>query len=371
MHISEINTHIKPFDLSKKEELGSLWRILQQRADCTFFLSWQWISNWLALVTSQMFVIEAYRDNNIVGLGVFVEQERKVFGFIPIKQWYLHRTGIEQQDQIWVEYNDFLLDSQIADEVRNQMINAISCYDHTVQEFVIGLSADKVISCFNKYFDHSRELITTQGYLIDLSSVKENYLDCIPSKNTRSQIKRSDKLLNQQDRIKFDVVTDKDDIKVLLTEIAELHIKRWQNTIEGSGFTNDLFMAFHQKLANDGNSIVQISVLSLDNKSLGYLLNFVYNDRVYFYLSALTTSPNNKIKIGLSLHSKAIQYYLRLNIKTYDFLGGEARYKKSLSNSNYVLSMKTFNRKSFILIIESMLKRIKFKFKLLLLKYTN
>jgi hypothetical protein len=112
-------------------------------------------------------------------------------------------------------------------------------------------------------------------------------------------------------------------------------------------------------------------VLSLDDRALGYLVNFVYKDSVYFYLSALTTLNNNKIKIGLSLHSRAIQYYLRSNIKVYDFLGGEARYKESLSNSKYALSMKSFNRKSYVLIIESTLKRIKFKIKLLLLKYTN
>ena len=371
LQIQKIITQIKPFELSQKDQLAILWSDLEKRANCSVFLSWQWISNWLSLVSKQMFVVEAYQGSKIVGLGIMVEQQRKAFGLLPIKQWYLHRTGIEQQDQIWTEYNDFLLDQQIADEVRDKMVSAINCYDKSVQEFVIGLSSNRVTSCFEKHFKHSAEQMTAQGYSVDFSEIKDSYLETVPSKNTRSQIKRSDKLLSQMGILTFDVVTDKNQVKALFSEISKLHIVRWQNTREGSGFTNELFKIFHQRFINGGDSTVQISVLSLDNKALGYLVNFVYNDRVYFYLSALTTSANNKIKIGLSLHSKAIQYYLSLKLKTYDFLGGEARYKQSLSNSQYVLSMKSFNRNSYILIIESAFKIIKSNCKLLLLKYTD
>jgi len=60
---------------------------------------------------------------------------------------------------------------------------------------------------------------------------------------------------------------------------------------------------------NNTNNIVQIAVLTLDEVELGYLVNFVYNNQVYFYVSVCKKNSDNKIKVGLPYYCEAIQYY--------------------------------------------------------------
>ena len=371
LHIQEITTRIRAFDRSEKEVLAKQWQNLESRANCSVFLSWLWIGHWLELVSDNMFVIEAYQNEQLVGLGVFVENYRKLFGVLPIKQWHLHRTGNVKQDQIWIEYNDFLLADNVANEVRLSMVEALYRHDKSLKEMVIGLSSEKVLSCFEQHFTQSSLLIESLGYVVDFSSIEKNYLQEVLSKNTRSQVNRSNKILNQLGELSFKLVTKPDEINTLYKDIAKIHIERWGNTEEGSGFSNKVFTTFHQQLINnDDTGTVQIAVLSLNNSPIGYLVNYVYKQKVYFYLSALTTFSSNKIKVGLTLHEKTISHYENLNIKSYDFLGGDARYKRSLSNQSYELALCSFSRNDWLLIIESQLKYLKNQIKLLFNKAT-
>ena len=369
MHIQDVTTRIRSFDLSEKKALATQWKSLEGRANCSVFLSWLWIGQWLELVSDKMFVIEAYQNEEVVGLGVFVENQRKALGLFSITQWHLHRTGNVQQDQIWIEHNDFLLAADIADEVRCIMIEALYNHNDKYHEVIIGLSSVKVLNYFHQHFTQSSILIESSGYAVNYSSINKSYLQEVLSKNTRSQINRSNKILNQLGELTFKVVTKTDEIRSLYNDIAAIHIERWGNTTEGSGFSNKAFVDFHHQLVNnDKSSTVQVVVLLLDKVPIGYLINYIYNEKVYFYLSALKSFSNNKIKIGLTLHEKAIDYYAREGIKSYDFLGGEARYKDSLSNTRYGLALNSFYKKYWLLTIERQLKHLKNQIKLLISK---
>ena len=366
---SKMTVSIKPFCLAEKEFVAIKWQALEQKANCSVFLSWLWIGNWLDLVTDKLFLIECHQGENVVGLGFFVEKTRKIFGVIPVKQWWLHKTGNTEQDQIWTEHNDFLLAEDTADVVRLAMVEALYNYDNQKKEIVVGLSSDKVLQCFYQHFSQSNSLVKTLGYVTDFSYIKTSYQHEVLSKNTRAQINRSNKILNQLGNLAFNVVTEKAEVNALYKDIARIHIERWGNTKEGSGFSNKVFTTFHQQLVNnDAASTVQIAVLLLNNSPIGYLVNFVYKQKVYFYLSALTTFSNSKIKVGLTLHEKAISYYASQGMKSYDFLGGEARYKRSLSNQSYKLSMYSFYKNNLLLMVESKLKHVKVQIKLWLLK---
>jgi len=367
-------TTVKPFELSQKEKLGEKWLELERDSDCSVFLSWLWIGNWLDVVADKLFLVEAYHDDKAVGLGFFVETTRKVFGCFSIKQWWLHKTGGQQQDQMWIEYNDFLLDKSCSTAVREQMIKAVADFDPSVKEVIIGLSASERLACFTNSFTKlnflEASLVKTNGYLASLSRLKGDYLNKTPSKNTRSQVTRSKKILQSQGQLIFEVFSNPQKLVELYPKLASIHIDKWKDTNEGSGFSNPIFEGFHKAIAlSNTNNMVQIAVLTLDEVELGYLVNFVYNNRVYFYLSALQQNADNKVKIGLTLHSEAIQYYTQQGIEFYDFLGGDARYKKSLSDEKYNLEMKCYYRDDFILRLECKLKNFKMKFIAIITKY--
>ncbi|MBA6377943.1 MULTISPECIES: GNAT family N-acetyltransferase [unclassified Colwellia] len=367
-----INISIIPFNTSNKRDVSLKWQNLEKRAESNVFLSWAWIGSWLDLITGKVFIVEAEDNNRVVGLGFLVEKERKIFGLFSIKQWYLHRTGNTPQDQIWIEHNDFLLDANVAELVRKEMIDSVCVFASHIHEVIIGLSTDNVIrsftSCFHHDFPDITPLIETNAYTVETQSyteeVKEKFINEVLSKNTRSQVARSEKLLKQLGEVDFSIITQADEVRALIKNIAKIHIERWSNSVEGSGFTNSVFNDFHDAMINDDeNNVVQIAVLSLNKEPVGYLLNYVYKDQVCFYLSALTSFDDNKIKVGLTLHTKAIQYYIDQGIYSYDFLGGDARYKRSMSNKKYNLVMNCYQRKYLLLKLENKFKNYKAIFK--------
>ena len=63
---------INRFNLSDKSLVAKKWQLLERNSTKNIFLSWQWISNWLDLVTDNLFLIEANHNNKVVGLGFFV-----------------------------------------------------------------------------------------------------------------------------------------------------------------------------------------------------------------------------------------------------------------------------------------------------------
>jgi len=347
--------------MSNKRDVSVKWQDLEERAESNVFLSWSWIGNWLETIKGKVFLIEAVVNGKIVGLGFFVEKSRKIFGLFPIKQWHLHRTGNTQEDQIWIEHNDFLLDKNISNTVREEMVKSICNFKPSLQEVIIGLSTNDVILSFTRPFDNKffqlRSWGETLAYRVESQGT---YLSEVLSKNSRSQIVRSEKLLSKLGNLDFYVLTQAEDVQLALEDISKIHIERWQNTIQGSGFTNSSFNHFHSLMITDNrNNIAQVSVLSLNKRPIGYLLNYIYKGKAYFYLSALTTFDEKKIKVGLTLHTKAIQHYIDNGIFSYDFLGGDARYKKSLSNKQYELSLGCFQRSHLLLKLESKFKDYK------------
>ena len=363
----EIEITIEPYNLSCKTTIETKWLNLESKADSNYFLSWQWIGNWLDMVTGDLFLIEGIHEGKVVGLGFFVEVTRKAFGFIPIKQWWLHRSGVKEQDQIWIEYNDFLLAKPHDKVIRKQMVRAVTSYNSPPEEVVIGLASEDVSACFTREFNKAgfiiEKLSKVGGYLTQLPKSTNDYLFKLISKNTRIQLSRSKKLLEYQGKLNFDVFSNSEKLAELLPKIAKIHIKRWRYTLEGSGFSNPSFYKFLKMMVSKNlDRNIEVAVLSLNGEELGYLINFNYKGKIYFYLSALEKNTDNRIKIGLTLHCEAILYYIREGIDFYDFLGGDARYKKSLSNQKYNLVMNNYYRGTSYLKLERILKSLKGKF---------
>ncbi|MDC2890009.1 hypothetical protein [Psychrosphaera algicola] len=100
-----------------------MWFTVAQTAIPNIFLSWPWIDSWLSLLKDQndTYVITASNHNQCVGIGIFVEKHVTRHGFFKSKQWYLHRTGDDKLDQIWIEKNNFLVSDQNSRQITSAM----------------------------------------------------------------------------------------------------------------------------------------------------------------------------------------------------------------------------------------------------------
>lgn len=340
------------------DELASAWLLLEARSNASFFLSWTWIGKWLKQLSMPYYVLKATLDDEIVGLSIIVKNTRYMFGFLPVQQWWINRSGDEAFDQCWIEENDFLVDSTNTVGIKEAMVEFLK-KNNQWQEIILGMSHDEAITRFTKVANSQMTLVDDKGYGVDFSQLEKTYELDVLSRNSRQKIRQSERLLSLQGALSFQV-SNQTELKLEQLEyIAQLHIQRWRETLTPSGFTNVHFREMMQALLTDEHC--EILCLALNEKPIGYLVNIRYGNKVYFYLSALASYDNPKIKVGMLIQKKAIEYYQQQGVVYYDFLAGDLRYKASLTNDSYAQRMIRFYNNTWLYQLENQMKTIKNK----------
>jgi len=341
-------------------DIAMKWQALALRSEPNCFLQWPWIGRWLTTFKpSRYHLVEAKFGADIVGLAILVEHIEWRHGCFRAKQLCLHRTGIATNDEIWIEYNDFLLDSDHAPALRSQMFRYI-CDNLVFDELVFGVADSRLIANLPEIGQLRREDIwQANAYCVRFHDEATAPFDGYLSANSRYQIKRSLKLYPEY---QFQVACDQEQAADWLPDIARLHQLRWPQ----SGFRLAGFTEFHQQMIEHGiaDGSVQLIKITLDATTRVYLYNFISAGKVYFYLSAIAepaglTAGSNKAKPGLVAHYLAIDFYKKQGFVAYDFMGGEARYKASFANEITELCITRFQRPLPLLRIEHWLKQLK------------
>jgi hypothetical protein len=367
--------HIKPsvpfqtcsyhLDEGNVEELALKWLALQGDTNASAFIAWFWIKQWLAqknLITNSCLCIEVKQGQDTVGLALFGIKTKRVFWGLSFKQYFLHKSGNIKEDQTWIEHNTFLLhkdyEQQLAAEICQQLAKI-----EQLDDIKIGLSSPDFINKLNFVDFKIRTELSSPAYLANLAGLTslDDYLATL-SKNTRSHIKRSIKLLNEKSPLRLVLATDATEKNTLLKNIADLHRIKWRSTVYGSGFDNPCFYNFHQGLIQDENSAQNCRLYTLyqDDIALGHLYLLTQGDRWSFYLSALNFNEDNRIKVGLVIHSLVIEQAIKQGVTVYDFLAGEAQYKDSLSNAPpYEQNIYCFYRNTPLLLFREQLRKCK------------
>jgi CelD/BcsL family acetyltransferase involved in cellulose biosynthesis len=352
----QINVTLIPITVGDLLAIETDWRALEVNAQCHYFLTWDWLGAWVKQSRGNCYLLKATVAERVVGLSFIFANTRRVFKCYGISQWWLNRTGIEQYDQAWLEYNDFLIEQTVYAEVKQAMLSFIAT-DNSWDEFIIGMTDTKTEQAFNVLSRHKRMLIEDIGYDLKLSTIANNHLSDIVSRNTRQKINQTKKLLKQYGQVNFSVLTTTEEKLNALPSLKTFHINKWSSTPTPSGFNFVPFSnSFLQQIQANTADIIQ---LSLNAQPIGFLVCYRFKDRVYFYLSALTDQYSGKIKLGLYMHNFAIDYYQAKGLDYYDFLNGRGQYKQSLTNNSYQQNMCCYAKSNVVLLCEYRLRTLK------------
>lgn len=347
------------------EELADKWVTLQAKTNSSTFVAWFWVAQWLAqknLTTNNCLCVEVMLDKDTVGLALFGIKTKRVFWGLSFNQYFLHKSGNIKEDQTWIEHNTFLVhadyEQQLADEICLELEKT-----KQIDDIKIGLSSPHFINTLNITGFKLRTELSSLGYVVNLSgfTTLNDYLVTL-SKNTRSHIKRSIKLLNEQSPLRLKLATNSDEKVKVLKSVADLHRVKWRSTVYGSGFDNPCFYQFHQALIQDDQSSQHCRLYTLyqDDIALGHVYLLTQGDKWIFYLSALNFNDDNRIKVGLVIHSLIIEQAIKQGVTVYDFLAGEAQYKNSLSNAPpYEQHIYCFYRNKPLLSLREKLRELK------------
>lgn len=349
------------YELNSIQHLEVKWCDLAVRSNSLPFLDWGWISSWLGSLPVKPFVLEATHQGKTVGLGLLCEMNKTIFPGIKIKQLWLHRTGQQKYDQIWIEHNDFLLDTNQANLIRTAMIQFLYSPECNWDEFYLGMSTEAVESNFNQQLPKKRVEINSPSFIANLKqkNTLQDYLTDL-SKNTRSQINRTKRLLEQQGSLSLVLISSHEKKQQAFSEISVIHQNKWGKTEFGSGFSNNIFVKFHNNMLQRFPTTAQLYCVYLDNISLAYIYVIKSPNTWYFYLSAVKKSDDNRVKIGLLAHALVIEDAILNNVNTYSFLAGYARYKKSMSNTpESIQQLVCYYKPSLLILLRERLRRLK------------
>lgn len=348
-------------------DIESDWQTLAKQAEANCFLSWLWIKSWLQCIELQVNVAHVYYHDALVAMGLFTASDKKIFKLNDIKAAYLHQAGHPYLDDIWVEYNGLVAIPEHKCQAQ------LACYRFLLSEHTsydaLHLSgvvkADIESLTFKEDYYHSTEW-ASPTYRVDLKALRSSgekiYLSTI-SRNSRYQIKKAMQSAASHSAVAFEKAQTRDKAMTYFDACAQWHIERWGNTATGSGFNNPHFMTFHKTLIQQLFDLDQIHIwrVSVQNQSVVYLYNIIDKKTAFFYLCAIDYQQTILSKPGLVAHSLVIQWYLDNGYDTYDLMGGDAQYKRSLAKRGPDLIGIKLMRKSLTAGIETLGRKLKRK----------
>ncbi len=336
---AEIIVSVAP--LTDRAALATDWQDLEARADTTFFHSWQWVDCWLSTIDDRPQLLTARQGGTIVGLALLVSTTRR-FGWFTSTELFVNETGDPQKDIITIEYNGILADRNVAAEVTRACLKAFNDGASPVHRSVHW---DEL--CIRGVPASYRDLARDLGYrvrllahdpsgAVDLTAVRRSgkpYLEHL-SANTRYQIRRAMRLYEERGPLELTCASGIDEALGFLDELSVLHQRYWTGRGEPGAFAYPFFVRFHRALIAHclPAGTVEVVRISAGGAPIGYLYNFIYRGRVYYYLSGFAYEADPKLKPGMVSHYLCIDRHLAAGADTYDFMAGENRYKTSLGS---------------------------------------
>ena len=363
---AEIVVSVTPID--DRASLAADWRDLESRADTTFFHSWQWVDCWLSTIDDQPHLLTARQDGTIVGLALLVSTTRRL-GWLTSTELFVNETGDPKKDVITIEYNGILADRDIATEVTHACLKAFNDDASPVRRSVHW---DEL--CIRGVPASYRDLARDLGYrvrllahdpsgAVDLNAVRRSgkpYLAHL-SANTRYQIRRAMRLYEARGKLVLTRAADVDQALSFLDELSVLHQRYWTGRGEPGAFAYPFFVRFHRALIACclPAGTVEVVRVSAGDMPIGYLYNFIYRGRVYYYLSGFAYEDDPKLKPGMVSHYLCIEGHLADGAEIYDFMAGENRYKTSLGSPGADMLAIVLERPTLKVKLKDMLRALK------------
>lgn len=338
------------------------WLDLEVRARTTVFLSWQWLGHWLHVYQPNAHLLRVTDDTRIVGLGLVVETEERRHGVLRSRCLRLHQTGEKLLDQIWIEYNGFLAESGMEQEVAQACLGFLCSELREWDEFIVGAIADDDAERF-VHFTGLQKHVRWEApcYGVDLRALRQSgqhYLSTL-SRNTRYQINRSHRLYSERGEVRLVRPDSVEDALAVFDRIGPRHLERWGSGPDQSGFANPDFVRFHRELIRDQwpNGGVDLVCVMAGSEEIAAFYNLLYDKQVYFYLGGMLVEQDNRFKPGLLGHSLCIEDYRHHGFNYYDFMGGNERYKMNLGHLHRHLVQVALQRDRFKLKLEGVARR--------------
>jgi len=349
-------TDIRVRRLDDTAEFLTRWTALYRCAqNPSFYQSPAWMTAWLESAgRAALYEIEASREGRTLMMGVVGAGPRRpaVFG---LKEIRLQETGEAALDDIYVEYNDFLMAPDADAALRRDVIDALA---QEAQEFS---DADAIVfrNIRSPLAEAARKWATSHAwncvtlreqpvFVVDLGAIRNAGGDFLASLggSFKTKLRRAMTGYEQRGALSCHVASTEVEQSAAWEKLAALHQASWRARGKPGSFANQKLVAFHQNLQRHAGEAVHLFEVRCGAETIGVLYNFIHEKRVLNYQSGFKFEDDNKLTPGFVCHALACQYYLEAGFDIYDLLAGEADYKQRLGAPSQTLTSLSLERAS-------------------------
>ena len=327
------------------DEIASEWLDLQGRSNCSYFQSWGWIGTWLEQVALdlQPIVVRVWLENCLIGLGVFVSSHIRRHLIIRSNALFLHEYPFDDRDMV-IEYNGLLAARNHEQDVYSKTVNHLFQTNRHCDEIFFSAMDGRVdLNCVppcEVKFVH-RVIEESDAQMVELDRFGqgvESYLATL-SKNRRAQIRRSLRLYQELAPLKLREAGSIEEALLFFDGLKTLHTERWRSKGRGGSFAKSRWEAFHRSLVRSRFPEREIGLLEISDTHgpVGYLYNFLWQDRVYVLQTGFRMQSDRRFMPGYVVHALAITHYKKMGMKFYDLMHGDSLYKRMLCNRRETL----------------------------------
>jgi CelD/BcsL family acetyltransferase involved in cellulose biosynthesis len=324
-------------------QLHARWQALAHAAAAPAFLSWTWTGCLAAERYPDPLLTEVFEHGTLVGLALFNRRDGAL---------YLHASGDKGLDSVFIEHNGPLATRP---GVWPAMLAAIR---NEARRIVLpGLDEAGLVA-----------VQAAGGIVVELQARAAPFaaLGAAPhaaglSRNTRAQLRRSDRSYAAAGPL---AATRAGTVALALEwldAMLPLHAATWSARGVASGFLTAPVQRFTRALIGRGVPTGEVDVLRVTAgpRVVGYLLNLVAAGRVLAYQGGFDyAGAAAHEKPGLTCHHAALEGARASGAVEYDFLAGDARYKRSLSTGVRTLHWGTWKPRPALFGMEAAVRRV-------------
>jgi hypothetical protein len=296
---------------------------------------WFWTSTWLDAygdLVPHVFLV-AERGGVPCGITLLTRGVNQKHGPIPVRTIHLGTGGEPADVTVWTEYRRLLVRDEDREDVSRAILRHVLESDRSWEEFVFDGFVPEDAEPFLEnpgYWFVRREVCPTS----DFSRIRAAGGDVIASlgKNTRYSIRRS---MRRFGDLTLEVVTTPAQAQDIFDDLIDLHQKHWTARGLPGAFSTQRYVAFHRSLLSgllERNALVLARVRNTE-QTIGCVYGFVEHNRMLMYQTGFADFEDDKLKPGLVSHAMVMQHCLDAGMDEYDFLYGDVRYKRDLSNT--------------------------------------
>lgn len=299
-----------------EEEWNSL--LFSSEWNC-IFLTHEWLTSWW----------KCFSEDSSLEILLFRDEEGVLFGAAP----FMKKDGILQFicSQEVSDYCDVFAARGRREEFYENLMNYLETNYPDLRkielmnikassptlDFLPRLASRQKFSCFCV----EKEAVL----MLEIPSSYDDYLAGLGKKN-RHELRRKLRRLEELKGIKIEKITDADGLRSSLRTFIALH-KRSSPLKEEFWDKEGMVDFFHELVRRfSRRKWVELNFLIHENKALAALLNFPYENQIYFYNAAFDRDFA-RFSPGIFLFNYCIKQAISEKKQRVDFLRGRERYK--------------------------------------------